>query len=192
LAIRSPQARSAPQMPTPTKTNNQSTSHPRHLLSVAISARILPHTHPWRPLPLLATIAEASDFSVSQFVCRKFAANRGANMPNALDRPDRPRPMHSLTAPAYHPPPYTQRVPYSPDIPYPSPRMERRLPCRESQSCSSNRHVHKDPELDCRFLTRCEAKATSPGFLQDPGSPWSANPWAMDLREATPLPIKAN
>ena len=29
-------------------------------------------------------------------------------------------------------------------------------------------------------------------FLQDPGSPWNVNPWAMDLRVAVPLPIQAN
>jgi hypothetical protein len=29
-------------------------------------------------------------------------------------------------------------------------------------------------------------------FLQDPKSPWNANPWAMDLQVTTPLAIKAN
>jgi hypothetical protein len=29
-------------------------------------------------------------------------------------------------------------------------------------------------------------------FVQDPSSPWNANPWTMDLSVATPLPIKAN
>jgi hypothetical protein len=29
-------------------------------------------------------------------------------------------------------------------------------------------------------------------FLQDPSSPWNANPWAMDLKVVTPLPIAAN
>jgi Protein of unknown function (DUF1266) len=29
-------------------------------------------------------------------------------------------------------------------------------------------------------------------FLQDPSSPWNTNPWAMDLKVATPLPIEAN
>jgi hypothetical protein len=29
-------------------------------------------------------------------------------------------------------------------------------------------------------------------FLQDPASPWNANPWDMDLQVAMPLPIKAN
>jgi hypothetical protein len=29
-------------------------------------------------------------------------------------------------------------------------------------------------------------------FLQNPSSPWNANPWAMDLRVATPLPIETN
>jgi hypothetical protein len=29
-------------------------------------------------------------------------------------------------------------------------------------------------------------------FIQDPGSPWNANPWDLDLRVATSLPIMAN
>lgn len=29
-------------------------------------------------------------------------------------------------------------------------------------------------------------------FLQDPASPWNANPWNMNLQVATPLPIAAN
>jgi hypothetical protein len=29
-------------------------------------------------------------------------------------------------------------------------------------------------------------------FLQDSSSPWNLNPWAMDLKVATPLPIQAN
>jgi hypothetical protein len=29
-------------------------------------------------------------------------------------------------------------------------------------------------------------------FLEDPASPWNANPWDMDLQVAMPLPIKAN
>jgi hypothetical protein len=29
-------------------------------------------------------------------------------------------------------------------------------------------------------------------FLQDPGSPWDMNSWELELKVATPLPIKAN
>jgi hypothetical protein len=29
-------------------------------------------------------------------------------------------------------------------------------------------------------------------FLQDPASPWNSNPWGLDLKVSTPLPIKAN
>lgn len=29
-------------------------------------------------------------------------------------------------------------------------------------------------------------------FIQDPGSPWNANPWTMDWGVPTPMAIKAN